>query len=320
MLAAIEVYNKPRFDYRDECFVILLVNAWELLLKALLSKSRHSIYYRKRRGEPYRTLSWQDAYSRIVFRKRWPAAGPPELAVRRNLELLTTYRDSAVHFYNEPRFGILIYSLAQTSVLNYRDVLHAGFKVDLSDELNWHLLPLGVRPPVDPIAYLAGRDRDARAGQAARDFASLLREYTAELEDKGIDTGRLLTVFDINLQSTKKIEQADLIAGIGTDQGEEPRIVSRPMDPNKTHPLLQKHALEKVGELHGTKFTSYSFQAVVHRYHLKEQPRMCWIDEETHWPRWSPEVVTFIRSLSAQDITDARRGYGEEQRRRRTRN
>jgi len=45
-------------------FVILLLNAWELLLKALLSKSGRSIYYRKRRQEPYRTLTWRDALNR----------------------------------------------------------------------------------------------------------------------------------------------------------------------------------------------------------------------------------------------------------------
>jgi len=34
MLAAIEVYNKPIFEYREETYAILAVNAWELLLKA----------------------------------------------------------------------------------------------------------------------------------------------------------------------------------------------------------------------------------------------------------------------------------------------
>jgi hypothetical protein len=29
LLAAIEIYNKPRIEYRDECFVILLLNAWD---------------------------------------------------------------------------------------------------------------------------------------------------------------------------------------------------------------------------------------------------------------------------------------------------
>lgn len=36
MLAAIEIYNKPSFAYREESFAILAVNAWELLLKARL--------------------------------------------------------------------------------------------------------------------------------------------------------------------------------------------------------------------------------------------------------------------------------------------
>jgi hypothetical protein len=51
LLAAIEIYNKPQFAYRDECFVILLLNAWELALKALLSKSKESIYYPKKRKQ-----------------------------------------------------------------------------------------------------------------------------------------------------------------------------------------------------------------------------------------------------------------------------
>src|SRR5262249_26290009 len=33
-IAAIEVYNKPHFLYREEAFSLLMVNAWELLLKA----------------------------------------------------------------------------------------------------------------------------------------------------------------------------------------------------------------------------------------------------------------------------------------------
>ena len=34
MLSAIELYNKPNYTYREESFAILMVNAWELLLKA----------------------------------------------------------------------------------------------------------------------------------------------------------------------------------------------------------------------------------------------------------------------------------------------
>ena len=38
MLSAIEIYNKPNFNYREETFAILAVNSWELLFKAELLK------------------------------------------------------------------------------------------------------------------------------------------------------------------------------------------------------------------------------------------------------------------------------------------
>jgi len=38
-LAAIEIYNKPDFRYREETFSILMLNAWELLLKARVTKA-----------------------------------------------------------------------------------------------------------------------------------------------------------------------------------------------------------------------------------------------------------------------------------------
>ena len=34
MAGAVELYNKPGFPYRNESFVVLAINAWELLLKA----------------------------------------------------------------------------------------------------------------------------------------------------------------------------------------------------------------------------------------------------------------------------------------------
>ncbi|NLE76797.1 MAG: DUF3644 domain-containing protein [Chloroflexi bacterium] len=42
------MYNRPRTGYRAECFSILLVNAWALLLKAILSRQGQRIYYRKK--------------------------------------------------------------------------------------------------------------------------------------------------------------------------------------------------------------------------------------------------------------------------------
>ena len=56
MMAAVEIYNKPMFKYRDECVVILMLNAWELILKATLSKNGESIY--GTRGGPVSPRPW----------------------------------------------------------------------------------------------------------------------------------------------------------------------------------------------------------------------------------------------------------------------
>ncbi|MBX6370536.1 MAG: DUF3644 domain-containing protein [Rhodospirillales bacterium] len=311
IVGAIEIYNKPRFEYRDECFVILLINGWELLLKALLSKNHQSIYYKKKRGQPYRTLSWSDALTRVESRGIWPSSAPPLLAVRRNLELLTVYRDNAVHYYNEPNFGVLIYSFSQTSIVNYRDLLTSGFDHSLGDEITWHLLPLGLAPPVDPLAYLREASR-ASSARAVGDFIRLISDATAELEAANIDTGRLLTIFSVSLQSTKKISHADVVVGVqevAADENGE-TVVVRPLDPNRSHPLFQKNIVEQIGPtLNGVKFTAYTFQAIAWHYRLKSKARYCWIDDDTQRPRWSRDVLTFLRSLTPEAIGESLAAY-----------
>lgn len=51
------------------------------------------------------------------------------LPVGANLRLLSTYRDNAVHFYNEQDFGILIYSLGQTAIVNLKDLMKDTFRI-----------------------------------------------------------------------------------------------------------------------------------------------------------------------------------------------
>jgi len=163
LLAAIEVYNKPTFAYRDECAVILLLNAWELFLKSILSKNGVSVFYPKTRNHPYRTLSWQDAF------KNANASFPKSVArlpVQRNLELLGTYRDNSVHFYNAKGFEVVVYALAQTSIKNFRDLMEATFDQRLEDAINWKLLPLGIKPPVDLVEYIGSGDGGPRKNTA----------------------------------------------------------------------------------------------------------------------------------------------------------
>ena len=67
-ISSIEVYNKPDFKYREESFTILMVNAWETLLKAKIVNDENnklsSIYIIdkekvKQNGDPYKSPKYK---------------------------------------------------------------------------------------------------------------------------------------------------------------------------------------------------------------------------------------------------------------------
>ena len=302
MIAAIEIYNKPSFQYRDECVVILLLNAWELSLKALLSKNKKSIYYPKKRNQPYRTLSWQDAFEKA--KSFFPQTISP-LPIHKNLDLLCILRDNAVHFYNAKGFGVVSYALAQTCIKNFRDILNETFGLRLEDEINWQLLPLGLKPPIDIVSYISGGKQSMGVKtNAVRQFLSKLSEATVELKNAGEDTGRLLTVFNVKLESVKKIGDSDVLVGVEAADGSQgPLAVIRKQDPNVTHPLRQRDIVgkkaikaiaDKLKSLGGKPFTSHVFQAIVWRYGLKQKPQYCWRAKEGILVKYSNDILLFL--------------------------
>lgn len=315
VVGAIEIYNKPNFEYRDEVFVVLLINGWELLLKAIISKSKGSIYYRKRRGQPYRTLSLADAFRSATSSPLWPHEVGYQ-AVGRNLEFLTTFRDNAVHFYNSSGFSTLIYLLAQTSITNYHDLLMSVFDQDLTSKINWQLLPLGLTAPIDPISYLKGTRPPGDSSESAVDeFLRSLSEATEELETSGIDSSRLMTIYDVSLNSVKKISSADIVVGVDGDRtGVGQVLVTRRLDPNRSHPLRQKGVLERIKNAGREDIGPYQFQAIVWKKSLKDDARYCWTEEETKLSKWSEETVAMVLSLQASEIVEIQGDYANHQR------
>lgn len=307
LLAAVEIYNKPNFSYREECFVILLLNSWELLLKAIISKSGNSIFYKKKRSEPYRTFSWSDAYKRASA--SFPAS-VGSLAVQRNLELLATYRDNAVHFYNNRSFGVLIYSLAQTSIINFRDLASSLFDYDIGNDMNWQLLPLGKEAPIDPIEFISGASKSPEKSAIAQ-FVVELSKATKEIETAKGDTGRLLTVFTVKLESTKKISDADVVVGVTKGNQDGPLAVVKVSDPNHTHPLRQNDAVKLVNEKSSQKISAYIFQAVIWEKRIKEQSQYAWQSEKLKYTFYSHDLVTLVSRMTEADLDKAVEGYRE---------
>ena len=203
-MAAIEIYNKPDFQSRNETFAVLAVNGWELLFKAkwLVDHDNdiRSLYVAQpqkkkdgtlskrakikgtRSGNPF-THSIEFLARRLVQQKRLDAA------VWKNIELLLEIRDSAVHFYNQsPAFALRLYEVGAASVKNFVAVLEDWFKRDLS-EFNLYLLPLS----------FAGTPSKSKTvfNTEEKKFLS----YLAELEPKTADpSGRFSITVNVDVK------------------------------------------------------------------------------------------------------------------------
>lgn len=99
LLAAIEVYNKPLVAYREQTLALLLVNAWELLLKArvlqLNDNRLPSIYRRQRGSRRYQRTRSGDPQTISI----WEAFAKTSVdrAVHSNLDGLNRIRNQAAH-------------------------------------------------------------------------------------------------------------------------------------------------------------------------------------------------------------------------------
>lgn len=148
--------------------------------------------------------------------------------------------------------------------------------------------------------------------KAVRQFLGQLASAVAELKAAGEDTGRLLTIFNVKLESVKKIGDADVMVGVKKAEGDEgPLTVVRTQDPNITHPLRQREVLEEIRTLHDQRFTSYIFQAIVWRYDLKKNPQYCWAAKEGVLTKYSNDIVMFIRRITAADLKTTVTDYRE---------
>lgn len=308
MLAAVEVYNKPQMTYRDEVTVMLIVNAWELALKATLRQKNRSIFYPKQRGERYRSVGLDDALGRVAANSLWPVGidGP---AVTVNIKALAEYRDRAIHLYNAQGLGAVIYPFLQQNVLNYRDFMLAKFKKDLADSMTWQLLPLGATAPADAVQFMKV-DRNATMVAEVQDFIDELRHLMDDAESAGSDMTRVATVYDISMQSAKKMTSADLVVAVSSTA--DGQIVLRKTDPNQTHPFSMTELLDKVNEKHeGRKLTTYDYQAICWKESLRENTKYAWKHSSGASHVWSGDAVSYLAAITDDQFDSIRAQYRE---------
>nr|WP_314141107.1 DUF3644 domain-containing protein [uncultured Rhodococcus sp.] len=316
MLAAVEVYNKPQMTYRDEVTVMLVVNAWELVLKAVLRQQRQSIFYPKKPGQRYLSVSIDDALGRVNAGNLWPDE-VDGVGTTVNIKALTEYRNRAIHLYNAQGLGAVIYPFLQQNVLNYRDFVLAKFKKDLADSMTWQLLPLGATAPADSVQFMRAEKSSTMVAEV-EDFINELRNLMDDAEAEGADMGRLAVVYDIHLQSQKKMTSADLVVAVSSTA--DGQIAIQKTDPNLTHPYSATKLLERVNKKRsGRELNSYDLQTICWKESLRDNQKYAWKHSNATTHVWSGTAVSYLCSITDQGFDNLRDEYRAYQRKMRAR-
>jgi hypothetical protein len=240
-LSAIEVYNKPDFKYREECFVILLVNAWELLLKAKILKDsknklaslyvRHAHRYKKTRTGNYLTIELLGAIQKVG----------PDVIVIDNLTSLVDIRDTAVHYYNDDGMRYVVYTLGVAALRNHQTLISQWFDRSLT-EYHFFILPLG-------FAHCFKTFRSIDLDNSPPAVANLIRAV-AETQEQAKESKEFFFACEIaaELKSAKKFatEKADLTVKV--DQTAEGAVLvvkelKRTLD---QYPLSYRELMDKI--------------------------------------------------------------------------
>jgi hypothetical protein len=213
LFAGIEIHNKPHISYRYPTAVILIVNAWELLLKAYIYRyiGKDGIY--EKGDNKSHTVSFTSALEKVANDITKNKGDTSFLSVKQNLYLLDKCRCDSIHYFGkEP--DAPAFMLISKSVLNYSDFILKYFDKDLTKSDNLIILPIGFKRPFDPVQFLKQENV-----KGTNPLSNEIIEITRELNRENIQDSVVVGI-NICAVSQKKCTNADIIAAIDQENGE----------------------------------------------------------------------------------------------------
>ncbi len=207
MISGIEIHNKPQFNYRYPTVSMLFINAWELVLKAYIYKyiSKKQIY--EKQGNEVHTISFSKALTIVKDNINEKLGKNTFKSQFENLNLIEIYRNTNVHYFEE-ELDPAIFMLLSKNVLNYVEFLKHYFSIDITENNDLVILPIGFKLPFNPINYLNKDYKDI-----GNDFVSKIIDTIKQLNDEGIEES-IIVGFNTFLSSIKKITNSDIIAAL----------------------------------------------------------------------------------------------------------
>lgn len=206
--AAIEIHNKPNILYRYETTTLLMMNAWELILKAYVKKyiKKKSIF-----TKDGHTIRFNKALEYVE--EHINAQNPKSFsAIKENLLLIEDYRNNIAHYYNE-QLEPYIFMLTAKAALNYVEFQKEYFGKDILAEDGLFILPLGFKLPFKPEDFLTKKAAEYASCAESREFIQRMVKVITDLNNDGIDESVVIG-FDIYLKNVKQLSNHDLLVAI----------------------------------------------------------------------------------------------------------
>lgn len=252
--AAIEIHNKPNISYRYETVTLLMLNAWELILKAYIRKyiKRRSIYENDKH-----TISLDKALGYVAedINGKMPKSFE---AIRKNIEEIEIYRNGITHFYCDV-LEPYIFMLVARAALNYVEFLKDHFSKDIMEDDGLFIMPLGFKLPFRPEDFLSNNVAKYVGSSESIEFIKSIVKTIKDLDSAGVEDSIVLG-FDIYFENVKKAKNSDILAAI-TSREEADTVFSK-----ITHAKFTDDSSAAVFNMSDDEFRliwKYSYQDVV---------------------------------------------------------
>lgn len=216
IISCVELHNKPSFNYRYEICTILIINGWELILKAFINENYPDVRLILKDGT---SKPFEECVKFVSSEK-----GNSFRTIEENLNRLYEFRNNIIHFYKE-QIGVILYSLIHKSILLYNTFLKDHFNTDLADETNLFLLPIGFKPYASPVDFLTKDSELSRSSYAVSTFIKSIMISTELLHSEGIEDS-IITGFNVAIMNENRIKNADIIAGITNDKSKANLVIT----------------------------------------------------------------------------------------------
>lgn len=244
-ISAIEIYNKPDFSYREEAFSLLMVNAWELLLKAKWLVDRNEdvstlyvIDAERPEGVTYKLSRSGYPITHGVHFLSAKLLEDPDSGLDKpchdNIQALIEIRDNSAHFINKDiYFGRRILEIGTASLRNYVQLGMEWFQLDLS-RYNFFLMPISFYHGFDAVQPAADALYPEQVTRLL-EYLDNLQQEDAPLED--MSTQHVALRLETRLVRGNKPEAVEFK---WTNDPSAPTIALREEDVTKNYPLTYR--------------------------------------------------------------------------------